>query len=124
MKVSSDSLKEEWKAIPNFPRYSISNLGRIKREAYTDVSVRSDSKKTIVKNYSEIFVKTCLKCGVMEVNLTRDKQQYTRSVALLVAKAFLPGNGNCVLHKDFDNTNNKVSNLSWGKQCKKERRKK
>lgn len=121
---SSQMLKERWRAIPGFPRYLVSNFGRIKRLAYTDAIVRSDLSTVVSRHYSEIIVKTSMKNNSMEVNLIRDKQQYSRSVALLVAKAFLPGDGNCVLHKDLDNTNNKVSNLSWGKQCKRERRKK
>lgn len=124
MKNNSNLLGEKWRPITGFPRYKVSNLGRIKREAYTEIIVRSDRTAAVRRHYSEIIVKTSMKGSSMEVNLTRDKQQYSRSVALLVAKAFLPGDGNCVLHKDLDNTNNKVSNLSWGKQCKRERRKK
>lgn len=121
---STNFLREKWRSIPGFPRYKVSNLGRIKREAYSEIIVRSDRTAAVTRHYREIVVKTCMKGGAVEVNLTKNKQQYTRSVALLVAKAFLPGSGNCVLHKDLDNTNNNVNNLSWGKQCQKERRKK
>lgn len=124
MKNNSNLLGEKWRPITGFPRYKVSNLGRVKRVAYTETIVRSDRITAVTRHYREIIAKTCMKGGTLEVNLTKNKQQYTRSVALLVAKAFLPGDGNCVLHKDLDNTNNNVNNLSWGKQCKRERRKK
>lgn len=55
--------------------------------------------------------------GVVQVGLMKDRQQYKRGVALLVAKAFLPPphpeSFNTPIHLDGDQLNNHISNLMW-----------
>lgn len=91
---------ELWREIPSFPGYSVSNAGR----------VRNDEKgylMTLLKNQQ----------GVINVGLTRGKIQHKRSVALLVAKAFLDGPNfdtfDTPVHLDGDLSNNCIDNLVW-----------
>lgn len=56
--------------------------------------------------------------GASKITLFRDGQAYTKSVALLVAKAWLyndhdPEIFDTPIHLDNDSTNNHVDNLAW-----------
>lgn len=90
---------EEWEPILGFPGYSISNLGRVRR----DVSGRILHVK--VNQY-----------GIPYVGLMRDSEQWQRSLALLVAKAFLPNPTDFFdtpINLDGDRFNCEVDNLMW-----------
>lgn len=63
---------EEWALIPEFPDYSVSTEGR----------VRSDRSNRIMALTHNQF-------GNLKVALFQDGRQYNRSVALLVASAFV-----------------------------------
>lgn len=89
-----------WKAIPEFPGYSVSDQG----------CVRNDDT-------GRILVATPNQHGVMQVGLMRHRKQYKRGVALLVAKAFLPPPVpevfNTPINLDGDRSNNDINNLMW-----------
>ncbi|MET0786723.1 MAG: NUMOD4 domain-containing protein [Paenisporosarcina sp.] len=96
-----DVLEEEWRTIPEFTNYQISNFGNIYNIKY-DMYMR-----TSVNNFGH--VKITLKSH-------RTGQRYTRSVAQMVAEAFVePPNLLCdaVVVLDGDFTNVRAENLVW-----------
>lgn len=90
----------EWRPIPSFPGYSVSETGYVRNDETGRVL-------TLLVNQS----------GVVNVGLTKKCKQYKRSVALLVANAFLEFR----IHDSFDTPinlngdrlNNNVWNLAW-----------
>lgn len=90
----------EWQPIPEFPGYSVSFEGR----------VRNDDTGRILA----ILVN---QSGTANVGLSRDKEQHKRSLALLVAQAFLgdpnPDTFDTPINLDGDRTNCHVDNLMW-----------
>lgn len=109
--------KEEWKDIPGYPDYQISNLGRVK--SLTHTVYHSPSKKFPngrFVTYKERILKTALENGGYEfVVLYKNKVKRSFRIHRLVAKLFIsnPNNFEQVNHKDENKTNNKVSNLEW-----------
>lgn len=92
---------EEWRAVPGFERYEVSNLG----------NVRSLIKGTLVMRQMVHWK------GYMTVYIRASKGSVDKKcfVHRLVALAFLP-NPEChpiVNHKDLDKANNNLSNLEW-----------
>lgn len=109
--------KEEWKDIPGYPDYQISNLGRVK--SLTHTVYHSPSKKFPngrFVTYRERILKTTLENGGYEfVVLYKNKVKRSFRIHRLVAKLFIPNPNNFeqVNHKDENKINNKVSNLEW-----------
>jgi NUMOD4 motif len=92
-------MPEQWKIIPGFPDYSVSDLGR----------VRADKSGRILRVNQNQY-------GLVQVGLMHEGVQRHRSVPLLVAKAFLPelpGPFSTPINLDGDRHNNQVSNLMW-----------
>lgn len=91
---------ERWKDIPHFIKYSVSDLGRIR-----NVDTGRDIRLSINQR------------GITYVGLMKDGQQYKRSVALLVASAFLDipihESFDSVIHLDGDRQNCAANNLMW-----------
>lgn len=91
---------EQWHTIPHFPRYNVSSLGRIEN---TDTG--RDMRLTVNQR------------GILYVGLMKDGTQYKRSVALLVASAFLHipihESFDSVIHLDGNKQNCKAENLMW-----------
>lgn len=93
---------EAWREIPEFPGYSVSDEGR----------VRNDQT-------GRILVLQINQTGVPNVGLVKrtDGIQSKRSVALLVASAFLEPHPHAQfdtpINLDGNRTNNHVSNLQW-----------
>lgn len=90
---------EEWVPIPEFPGYSIDTLGRVRKD--------SDGHLMAMKENQY---------GVVYVGLTRNYTQYQRSVARLVAKAFVkkpPGPFDTPINLNGDRYDNHVENLAW-----------
>lgn len=88
-----------WEPIPEFPGYSVSDTG----------DVRNDDT-------GRILTPSPNQTGVAQVGLMRDKVQYKRGVALLVASAFLqPENEafNTPINLNGDRMDNHVDNLEW-----------
>jgi len=88
---------ERWLQIQEFPRYSVSDQGRVRNE-----------------DTGRIMTPVSNGAGVMAVYLTQDGRQYARGVAKLVATHFLPHTTDAAgtpLHRDGDRTNNSAENL-------------
>lgn len=90
--------KEEWRTIEDYPKYSVSDLGRVK-------------KRLMLKP-------TASKEGYMVIGLTNEEGRKRHSVHRLVAAAFLekPEGQNIVSHLDGNGLNNKLDNLVWVKR--------
>lgn len=91
---------EKWREIDDFPGYSVSHLGHVRND---------DTGRTMTLTVNQQ--------GIVMVGLSRDHEQYKRSVTLLVANAFLeiPANDNfdTPIQLDGDRMNNHVDNLMW-----------
>lgn len=101
---------EEWKLIPESEgRYSISSLGRVRREAYSFYA----NKRLIDKD--EIIVGGSDHNGYKRLLFCVNTINYRLLIHRLVAMAFIPNPENkpFVNHKDLDRTNNSVDNLEW-----------
>lgn len=93
-------MKEKWEYVADFPEFSVSTYGRVMNDKTSHIlSTRRNAQ------------------GILMVNLMRDGRLYTRSVALLVARACLkikdPEIYNSVIHLDGDRTNCHIDNLMW-----------
>lgn len=92
--------KESWADIDGFPGYLVSNHGRVMNYNYERIKVASPNQQ-----------------GIPSVNLIKDAKQNRRSVAVLVAKAFLPPPPRSAfdtpINLDGDRSNNAVDNLAW-----------
>jgi len=92
--------EEEWRKIEQFSEYSVSDTGL----------VRNDETGYWLTGFVN-------QSGVLYVGLTQDRKQRNRSVALLVAEAFLPPHKfsafDTPIHLDGDKTNSHVRNLMW-----------
>lgn len=91
---------ERWRDIPDFPRYSISDRGRVRNvDTGRDMMVALNQR------------------GIVYVGLMKNGQQYKRSVALLVAKSYLHipihESFDSVIHLDGDRENCSYGNLMW-----------
>lgn len=90
----------EWRPIEDFPGYSVSETGFVRND---DVG----RFMTMLVNQS----------GIVNVGLTKNRTQYKRAVALLVAKAFLEKPAleifDCPINLDGDRFNNHACNLAW-----------
>lgn len=92
-------MTEQWRQIDDFPDYAVSDHGRVK-------NIKTDRIKVASLNQQ----------GIPNVNFVVDGEQNRRSVALLVATAFVPRTHQHIatpINMDGDRTNNHVSNLQW-----------
>lgn len=92
-------MEEFWETIEEFPEYEVSNLGRI----------RSHYRKRLIRQ-------THTPQGALKVNLRYNGKPNTRSVKVLVAKAFVPGRTaqfNTPLQMDGNQDNVQADNLVW-----------
>jgi len=92
--------RERWVDIPGFPLYAVSDMGRVMN-----------------KHSDHIKIATLNQAGIPNVLLVADGEQHRRSVAVLVAHAFLdepPMLWNATpINLDGDRTNNAADNLEW-----------
>ena len=88
---------EEWKQIPNFENYEVSNLGKVR------------NKKT------KRILKPCNNGGYLYVGLRCNGSAKTFKIHQLVGLCFIenPNNRQQINHIDKDRTNNNISNLEW-----------
>lgn len=89
---------EVWRGIPSFPGSSVSNEGRVRNDKTGHVRI-------LLMNSH----------GIVNVGLYRDNVQHRRSVAVLVAEAFLPRPKlavfNTPIHLNGDRTDIRADNL-------------
>lgn len=96
-------MKEVWKKLEKYPRYEVSNMGRIKATC-----IRG-------KKVDKILKQNLKKSGYLHVVLYEGGEHYYRSMHRLIAQTFIPNLNNLpeVNHKDGNKTNNCVENLEW-----------
>lgn len=107
---------EEWRQIQGYERiYSVSNLGRVKRDRR--IKIKKDGKpypitEKLLKPYKRI---TNDNSGYYSVNLKQGANQKSFLVHRLVAYTFInnPDNLPCVNHKNEDKLDNRVDNFEW-----------
>ncbi|TXD84160.1 HNH endonuclease [Subsaximicrobium wynnwilliamsii] len=105
--------KEEWKVIQfdekiaENQKFKISNYGRLlKCSGPEEILV----KQYYINGYQNLPIKQKL-----------NGKQTSRYVHKLVAQHFLDKNdGVCVIHRDYDKTNNHIDNLKWATKREKE----
>lgn len=90
-------MAEEWRTLPNHPKYQVSDAGRIR-------TARSGRLKS-----------TFVESGYPHVHLWRNGQRERHRIHRLVALAFIPNPQNLpiVSHVDGDSMNAAAHNLSW-----------
>lgn len=99
MEQNTETRNEAWKPINGFPKYQVSNQGRIK-------NIES----------GRIFTGTKDAFGYIHVRLINPQGKYTlRKIHRLVAEAFLPNPEHkpIIDHLDGNKTNNTLENLRW-----------
>ena len=105
---------EVWMPVVGYEElYSVSNLGRVKRNAR---SWRSGRKGCRFKYLDESLVTQRMNAyGYKICTLCKDGVKKTKRVHVLVAMAFIenPMDKPVVNHKDGDKAHNEVSNLEW-----------
>ena len=89
---------EEWRPIPRYPEYEVSNMGR----------VMNPNRATLMKQRINDH-------GYYQTQLTKDGKCHTERVHRLVGEAFIEGGSPelDVNHMDGNKTNNRVENLEW-----------
>jgi hypothetical protein len=103
-----DTVHEEWRPVPGAAgRYSVSNLGRVRREVYADANGRV-RPRGIVKGSADT-------CGYLRVRPYARPDRTVIAIHRLVAHAF---HGPCpdgheVNHIDGNRQNNRASNLEY-----------
>lgn len=112
--MDNQIITEEWRAIPNYEEYEVSNLGRVKRLAY-DKPVCGGSLQHCKER---ILALQSRKHGYQAVMLSKNSKVKSFLVHRLVAFAFIPNPKNLphINHKDENPSNNHVSNLEWCNQ--------
>jgi len=97
---------EEWRMVQHFPNYSVSSYGRVR----SDIVYGNG-------NTGRILTPIPNQRGIVNVGLVHNGVQFKRSVALLVAHAFIhtarPLSFNTPINRDGDRSNNHVDNLLW-----------
>ena len=111
---------EVWKPVPHpeyEDRYSVSNKGRVRREAYSvDMPKPGNHDGTYTRTYEPKLMSQWDTGGYRTVNLARNSEHTTFYVHRLVLKAFMgkpPTEDHECNHIDGDKTNNALSNLEW-----------
>jgi hypothetical protein len=111
-------MEEQWKKVNEFPRYSVSNLGRVRREAH----VRTNKNGAFVKVPQKMMrLQKSPNCKypsyvAISVDLRNDRgNRKTVRVSRLVATAFVlnPDSFPIVNHLDSNPQNNHFENLEW-----------
>ncbi|MGL5646715.1 MAG: NUMOD4 domain-containing protein [Clostridium sp.] len=95
--------KETWKKVLEFPKYEVSNMGRIRK------------KSTKVKGEYKYLKNTVGAKGFLVIGLQGKDKRCVRTVHKIVAKAFIsnPRRNNFVNHINGDIKDNSVNNLEW-----------
>lgn len=100
-----------WEVIEDYPNYSISNTGIVKRNAYTRID--SLGRKTNVKE--KILKLQTDKYGYYRVTLVKDRKNHFLTLHRLLATTFIPNPNNLpvINHKNENPKDNRLENLEW-----------
>ena len=100
MSMTQDNNKETFRIICDYPKYFISNFGRI-------ISFQ--------KNSWEFISGTVTKQGYVRVGLIKNKKKKMFKVSRLVALSFIPNPKNLPIvdHIDQNKSNDHITNLRW-----------
>lgn len=92
-------MTENWHELEEFPDYAVGDLGSI-------VNMKTGApRKTSMTQY-----------GIVKISLYTGRELHTRSLAVLVAEAFVEGQTsifNTPIHLDGDRKNCRADNLMW-----------
>lgn len=91
--------RERWSELDEFPDYAVSDLGAIH-------NIRSGMPRKTSTNQQ----------GIVKISLYQGRELITRSVAVMVAEAFVDGQSdlfNTPIHLDGDRENCRADNLMW-----------
>lgn len=101
-------MKEVWKTVPEYPRYEVSNLGRVRSYASKSTVNRTEPTPHLLKQ-------TLDKTGYYRVRLHREGHSVFESVHRIVMLAFVGPcpDGKEACHNDGDRLNNFLDNLRW-----------
>lgn len=94
------STYEEWVPVPGFPKYSLNSLGQVRHDR-VDRLLKTQINRT---------------GGVYVVLMRENYQHYSRSLPLLVARAFIPQDlehFDTPIHLDGNKMNCGADNLMW-----------
>ena len=100
-----------WKVIKEYPNYSVSDTGVVKRNTYTRIDKLG--RKTKVK---EMILKQHIdKDGYLRVTLVKNGKNYFVPLHRIIAKAFIPNPNNypVINHKNENKKDNSLKNLEW-----------
>jgi hypothetical protein len=98
-------MQEQWRTVAGFPDYSVSNLGRVRRDAGGRGAVAG-----------RVLKATTASNGYAMVGPRNGGKTVTKTVHRFVAVAFLgpsPTDAHQVAHNDGDPLNNHAHNLRW-----------
>lgn len=97
---------EEWRVVQGFPSYSVSNTGLVR----SDITYKNGNTGRIIRQ-------SVNQRGLAYVGLMKNGVQHKRSVALMVAHAFImtarPLSFTTPINLNGDRLNNRVENLLW-----------
>lgn len=105
-------LVEEWRAIPEWESYEVSNIGRI-RSVDRVIYEKPTNKARRLKG--KVMTLKFDQHGYKQVQMNHNGKRKLFKVHRAVAMAFIPNPKNkpCVNHKDNNPANNMVENLEW-----------
>jgi NUMOD4 motif/HNH endonuclease len=117
--ISGTECVEEWRSIPGFPEYEVSNLGRVKSLSRISRRKRNGftTKEKLLKGNIQTLEQRKRAYRRVRVTLTdRDGKRHYEKVAHLVLMAFVGPKpaGMWSLHGDGNSLNNTLDNLRWG----------
>lgn len=101
--------KEQWRVIPEFDLYEVSNFGRIKSKPRTRKNGQGYYQtKEVILNGSDTK-------GYRSITLKQDGKSKRFYIHRLVAMAFIPNPERkpFINHKDNNPSNNRAENLEW-----------
>jgi NUMOD4 motif/HNH endonuclease len=111
-------LSEQWKPVPGWDGYEVSDLGRV-RSLDRILPGGQFCAGTVLKQSPDSR-------GYMRVSLQRGRKSSTKRVHVLVMEAFAGPRpaGMHILHKDDDKSRNDINSLRYGTGSENEREKK